>query len=472
MASDNIWVLNRTYNDTARKDREQAGKRREADRKVSNAEADSKKAGRELEDAKKEDARKIDERLKHERAILTAGLEGVSEEIRREIARQNERLSQRIASVQREINGVNGRISEMDDRITEITEEFDTQIQGIFARIDDKRDRATAYRNQLQLLVLDIRELHPDKLTPGEAELLYDALNYVEEDITNTDFEAAIGLAQVHILTAAGLRERLEALNEEYASLMRQLSEHSKELETRFDTLRKPAENECPLPQEDAKDVMFDGRVYYWTSGILDSLEAEFSTLWSEVRNEYAINMDLEMLKPALESMQMMHGRVDASVVFAHNEFYEYVRLCWLVHRVHQTMTEWSEWSFDSGEFVEGDERRAYALQYTSGEGRTASIGLIPTRETGQKDRKGKPELGETKIGIAVFSPDGGSRAACEIDEDAILSRLAEAGIKVNLLPEKTRTDAADFTQRTILFGDKAKEVRLSAARENIQVTR
>lgn len=474
MDLDNIWVREGDYNDTEHKDKELAERQREADRKVSNAEADSKKAGRELEDAKKEDARKTKERMKHEQAILTAGLEGVSEELRDMLVQQNLNLRQQISSVRGEINDVNGRISDLDDHIAEITEMFDTRLQDLFARIDDKRDRATAYCNQLQLLVADIRELHPEKLTPGEAELSYEALDYVKEDIKNTDFEAAIGVAQVHILAAVRLRERLEALNEEYVSLVRRLFEHGRQLETRFDTLKKPAENECPLPQEDAKDVIFDGRAYYWTSGILDSLEAEFSTLWTAVQNEYAVDMDLEMLRPALEQMQMMHGRVDSSVAFAYDEFYEYVRLCWLAHRVHQTLTEWDEWSFDNAEFAEGDERRTYTMRYTNGEGRTASIGLIPTRETGEEERNGNPKLGETKIGIAVFSSDGGGRAACEIDESAILSRLAEAGIKVNLLREKAGTcaNASEFVQRTVLSGDRAKDGRLSAARENIQVTR
>lgn len=475
MASDYTWVYNDTYNETVRKDREQDRKRKDADREVGSARFDLRNADKALEREKVRNARELEERLEREQAILTAGLESVSEEVRGEITRQNERLRQCMATVQREMNNVDGRISELDEHITGITEAFDEKIQSIFARIDDKKDRAAAYRNQLQLLVLDIRELHPEKLTPGEADLLYEALDYVEEDIKNTDFEAAIGVAQIHILTAACLRERLEVLNEEYAGLMQQLFEHSGELEARFATLKEPDKNKCPLPQEDAREEEFDGKVYYWSGGILESLEEEFETVWSEVRTGYAIEMDLDMLRPALEQLQMMHSRIDSGVEFAHNEFYEYVRLCRLVLWIHRVMTEWG-WNYDHdyGGFVEDDKRRAYTMAFTNGEGRMASIGLIPTRETGQKDRKGKPELGETKIGIAVFSPDGEKRAMSEIVENAILSRLAEAGIKVNLLREKAGTcaNASEFVQRTVLSGDRAKDGRLSAARENIQVTR
>lgn len=473
MSSDYMrWIYNPTYNEAKRRDEQLAQERRRADQKVVDAKQRLYSVENEISNQTNLDRKELDWKLARERERLLEGLDALDESVRLELGRQNIRFREQLDAVRMDMGRVNVRVSQVGQRIDELADQFNSNINSILSRVENQKDRARAYSNQLRLLLEHIAELHPDKLTPGEYELLSEGLAYAESDANNGDYEAAIGVAQTHIPVAAELRTRLEVLNDEFSQLIVQIHDRCNEVYSRIQELRIPEKNQQMLSFKDPEKAEFDGRIPFWSNGVFEEIVDRFERICDDIENNYEISMDIESLRRALGDVLVINRNLDECISFAHSEYLEFVGVQSLVRRIHETLTFDDAWHIIDSGFADDDERRSYSLSYENGAGLTATLVIMPTRDVVRRNRNGSVEYGETQFRIDVFQVgDDQDVQLCNLTRSGILAQLVDGGVDVGNnanLQGATTNNSDEFISTIVMAGDKIKDGRIAAAKDRV----
>ena len=473
MAEDYVrYIGDQTYRDTKRRDEQLSEERRCADQKVNEAKQRLNYIENEISNQTSLDRKELDFKLARERERLLEGLDTLDESVRLEFGRQNMRFREQLDAVRMDMGRVNVRVSQVGQRIDDLADQFNDNINRILSRIENQENRARAYSNQLRLLLEQIAELHPDKLTPGEYELLSGGLAYAESDANNGDCEATISVAQTHIPTATELRARLEVLNDEFAQLVVQIHDRRNDVYSRIQELRIPEKNQQMLSFKDPEKAEFDGRIPFWSNGVFEEIVDRFERICDDVENNYEISMDIESLRRALGDILVINRNLDECILFAHSEYLEFVGVQSLVRRIHETLTFDDAWHIIDSGFADDDERRSYSLSYENGAGLTATLVIMPTRDVVRRNRNGSVEYGETQFRIDVFQVGNDQDAQlCNLTRSGILAQLIDGGIDVgnNVNSQGATTDNSDeFISTIVMAGDKIKDGRIAAVKDRV----
>lgn len=466
------WIYNPTYNEAKRRDEQLAQERRRADQKVNEAKQRLNYIENEISNQTSLDRKELDFKLARERERLLEGLDTLDESVRLEFGRQNMRFREQLDAVRMDMGRVNVRVSQVGQRIDELADQFNSNINSILSRVENQKDRARAYSNQLRLLLEHIAELHPDKLTPGEYELLSEGLTYAESDAINGDYEAAIGVAQTHIPVAAELRTRLEVLNDEFSQLVVQIHNHCNEVYSRIQEFRITERNQQVLSFKDTEEVEFDGRIPFWSNGIFEEIVDRFEQICDDIENNYEISMDIESLRRALGDILVINRNLDECISFAHSEYLEFVGVQSLVRRIHETLTFDDVWHIIDSGFADDDERRSYSLSYENGAGLKVTFVIMPTRDVVRRNRNGSVEYGETQFRIDVFQVGNNQdEQLCNLTRSGILAQLIDGGIDVGNngnLQAATTNNSDEFISTIVMAGDKIKDGRIAAVKDRV----
>ena len=465
-------VYNPTYFDAKRRDEQSARERRLADQKVLDAKQRLQSIESEITSQTILDREELDRKLARERERLLEGLDALDESVREALGRQNIQFRGQIDAVRMDIGRVNVRVSQVGQRINDIADQFRNFVNDVMSRVKEEKDRATAYRNQLRLLLEQIAELHPDKLTPVEYKELSDGLAYVETDLNTGDYNAAIGAAQTHIPTAANLRTRLEALNDEFSRLVVQIHDHCNEVYNRISEMRIPENNLQVLPFKVPENVEFDGKIPFWSSGVFDVIVDRFVRICDEVENNYEVSMDIDSLRRALNDISVINHNLDDCISFAHSEYLESIGVQSLAARIHDALTIDDEWHIVNSGFADGDERSSYSISYENGAGLTATFVIMPARDIIRRNRNGSVDYSETKFRVDVFQEsDNQDEQLCDLTRSGILAQLTDGGIDVgdNLRMQGTADkNPEEFISNSLMVGDKIKDGRVSDAKSRV----
>ena len=320
-------------------------RKREADERRAKADSDLQQARIRLEQAQNDlarrngfDKRQLQKVLQEEENKLLRGMDETSLELRRAIGQQNVALRKQLDEVRHDVAVTNGKIEsvkedisqakcaidEVEQRVSEVGKRFGQELREIAERLAKERDRAQYYANTFSLLLEHIDKLHPEKLTPGKAEILHDADRFVTVNLKNGDYQAAIGLAQSKIADAISLQSELERLNDEYNQLVLDVREQLVGVQGHIRQLSDTKGNvkEIEIGKGDSiYDFTFDGDIAFWTSGLFPQLCSQFSEEQDTIENEFILEMDLDNLKAALRKLPSYHHKLNRCLEFAREEF-------------------------------------------------------------------------------------------------------------------------------------------------------
>lgn len=452
------------------------GKSEEAKRKRRRSEEELEMARRRMQESLADmermsrlDTRQFREALQEEDRRMRLSLEEVETEIRREIYKENENLQREINSLRKAVDGTNVEIDRVNRRIGEIAEEFDRRLGEILARMDGERSRAGVYVYQLEELVSQIDPLYPEKLTPGEAEPLRDALEFAYSDMDNGDFQAAIGVAQEHIVRAAELLARLKGLNDEFNRLGLRISEAVVQIRGLICGLSDNAANEQDVSitvGDDMFEFCYDGDVEHWSEGLYMELCRKFDSLERRVKEEYIPDMDLAHMREALGEINVFGGGFERCGCFAREEFLASCHVQGTAARIHEAVTKNSTWELADSGFENGDDRRSYLLSYTDRKGNCVTVVIF--------SEDGNIAAGSSRdAGFSVDASDGSGTehtGMSRVIRDDVVSRIQKSGIDMGGVSfskpgDRTGRKAEVFLDEEYKRGTGIKNRRINTAR-------
>ena len=288
-------------------------------------------------------------------------------------------------------------------------------------------------------------------------------------DMTNGDYQAAIGVAQTKIPEAVALRTRLEILNAEFRDLQAEATQLIEELQQRIQQLQDTGRNSRSITVG-ANSYEYDGDIVYWTNDLFTVVEQNFNGTCQ--RFELAeTEMDLASMRIAINQLNQIALQLTECEELAQHEFQLFGMVQNLASTIYEVLTEDEAWTLSRSGFAEDDARRAFQMAYVDGDGNTASFVVIPNREVSSQGR-----LGEIQFMVDVC--DGiktRNRERCAILRNGILSRLQSHGIEIGAHNHNPRyaisSDQVSFINEATSQGDRIKENRLAIVREQLQLT-
>ena len=465
--ADNILVNRRDYNDAKNKINSFNKEKRRVDSEAGAAKDSLASVKHELEEQINTTSN-LESVIQSEQERLLNGLDNVRAGIQRQLEQENIHLREQLVGIRLDLGRTNVRVNEVNQRVADTAAQFDRNIQAIASRIANDKERAVFYRNQLSVLLDRIMTLNPDKLTPGEADEISQRLTVVNNDIEEGLYEAALGIAQLQMPVASELIVLLEVLNAQFSQIILDIDDVANAASERIARIREPQNNEQEIKVDDDTYV-FDGRISFWSEGVLDDVIDRFDSVILSVREDYQPSMNLEALRTALNELRETDARLNDCTELAQNEFSEHCRLQSLVSRIFQTITRDNSWIIirDESQYLDNDERRSYLLAFDNQDGIIASFAVTPARG----------RSGEIRFVLYVKTKDGSvATELCAAIRAGVLAQLRDAGINTDDIKEEDRaradnkeeTNSEAVIQSTIAQANSKKDERISSVRSSV----
>lgn len=465
MANDRIWVLNSEYNRVRRADQAAARIRRNAEQDLRNA----RERLRSVNNQYAVENRYLSEQIQNEADRLASGIDALSADMQREIQQYVRETQQQMDTLRRSISDTQIRAEEIDRKINDLSAQVSERFRLLADAAARERQRAQMYTNQYAALLDRIRLLHPEKLTPGVLEQDFaPAADFLQMDLTNGDYQAAIGVAQSKLPDAEALRIRLELLNAKFEELRMLAQDAMGSLGERIRRLSNPQENAREISIGDTV-FEYNGDLQYWTNGLLGDALQNYEDTCSRYRSAET-EMDLDGMELCLRYFDQVEIQLTACEDFAQEEFRLFGMIMNISNRIYDSLTKDEAWTLLESGFADDDARRSYQMSYTDGDDNVASFVVLPNREISQYGNPGQIQfLTDVTNSIRPVDP---SRCACV--RNGILGRLIQDKIDIGEHNRHGRYSAS-ADQETFLIqataqGDRIKDDRVTAVREHMQL--
>ena len=466
----NRWVLNSEYYSTVSRYNNAERRIRQADSEVRHQRARLSNANDNISRVQSEVYRDFSRKLEKESDKLSGQLINLNQELHRDINEMRRKFDAKIDEVTELAETVASRVDEMDEKVEDLSQMVADSINSIAARIDDQKSRSAFYVHELNTYISYILSLNPDKLAPDKFSLITDAYNDAMGNIENQDYEAAISRAQEGISLSVALSSELEILNEKYSLLIEEIEQITSAISGKIEVL---VDSEKSRSEVDVKDgtIAFDGRVSFWSNGILDAIVDEYEGKLEYVNEECAATMNiegLEQIKPEIESVD---GKLDSCKDIAFREFATAYYVQVAIQEVHQVLVQNEMLTLIHSGYDDDDPRKPYLLRYKDGNKHEVVVVLFwGVYEEGKKSLGKKPDS-KVQIILNVSDPVYNNQQMCEVLFSSLVSRLESQNIHVsNISTDKQGTNSDDFTKQTVSQGNRIKEERVLRERQALNL--
>ena len=436
MADGYRYVDNQVYNDVRKRSNEAKIRMNMSDAALENAQIRLHNVLKEIEGRSDLEAAELSKRIRDEGERILQEVGVIKEQIQSEIDVQNGLLRKEMDSLRKELSETNSNIDVLHHRIHQMTAQFNARLQKLFDQIGQQEYRAGIYVQQLADILFEIDGLHPDKLTPGRAEVLRDALTFARTDMDNGDYQAAIGLAQENIVEALSLQAELEALNGEYDRLCVQLQEAFLAVQTLLVSLSDfdaNSEFRRIVIGYNSLEYSYNGDIDHWSNGLFFRLCDAYYEEYDRINRVYIPEMDLENMRAALLSIPGYTDRIEECRKYADGVFRTSCRVLGSADRINRILTKENNLELLTAGFDGEDDRRAYSLVYGDGNGNRIIVVVIPDQALSNPGSGGEARF-------TVDACDGDSitdPGRCRVVRDAAIARIGAGGVDTGGLKKR-----------------------------------
>ena len=472
-ANSYIWVLNSEYRRVSSKDRNAQMSMARADAGKEQANEEASRLRNEMNRLRGErdiSTQQVLDLVQRTTNVLFAENKALREEMEQELLRYMQQTQQQMAEFRSAIADAANHAEEIDRKIDTLSAEVAERFRVLTAAAEQEKQRAQLYAHQYTLILQQIHALHPEKLTPGEVEQNYDpVVDFLEMDLANGDYQAAIGVAQTKMPEALAFQLRLEVLNAEYTDLCERADCAVQTLSPIIRHLLSPQENARRIVIGDG-EYEYNGDLMYWTNELLRLVVDNFENTCRKYETA-EFEMDLDQLRRCLDHFNQIDNQLTRCEILAEEQFRLFGGIGNLASAICASLTRDEAWSLTEEDFMGQDMRRSYQMSYTDGDGNTVSFVLLPNRELSPS---GEP--GEIQFLVDVTNGNGTQDIyRCQHICSAVLSRLMQDKIEIGADNRngvyQSAPDKATFLSRASAQGDQIKEERLEAVRTQLQLS-
>ena len=382
-----IRIERGAYNRTVKLSKEAQHKKDVIARELDRVKERVSQTKKELKEAKDINARQISKELEKEAKQIEAFVDSAGKQLQAEIEAQNVVLRNEINAIRRSQKDTDTKLEATEHQIDSLSRQFNDAFQALAERAAKEKERAILYADQLNTILSEIEDLHPDKLSPDQISGLRQIQAYTRQNLRNGDYQAAIATSQTRLPEAIALLASLRIKNDEYERLMEQIltlvSSINNLISEMSDTSKQSSE--VSIDTYSGETVWrYNGLVDFWSDGIFGQLCEQYRKVEDCILEEYKPNMDLENLRTALRSLPKYVDKLRECGSIAMEEFVVSCRAQITAIRINDVLQR-SGWTLEDSGFDKMDERRAYCLLFRDGSNNYVPIVIIPETENDRR---------------------------------------------------------------------------------------
>ncbi len=287
---------------------------RQAEAYVINAELEVKrlkdlaKQRREKRLQLEEDSRRVvNESIENLQRMYSEGAQTLQNEMHAGVQAGKDSFIGQVTAIRSDITAIGAKIVEFDARINSVAGEFAEMLRGVSLQIADLQDRCRYDMKQLENLMNNIVELHPERFAPDAYNRIVESVRMIHDNNETGNYQAALMVTQTAIMNASTLLVRLIALNEQYNARYAQVTERATALMERVDA----------LSSKDGKlvvgDQEYDYDISFWSNRRFDDIADAIRSHNEDLENNV---MNLEQLEQIAANIPVLEHNLEVSVIW------------------------------------------------------------------------------------------------------------------------------------------------------------
>lgn len=391
----------------------------------------------EFERIRQENSRAVERAVDVVTLIGRAAVGSIDNEIRQTVADASGELSEEVDAIRRSASQAEFRINQASDSIEHIAQQYNAIIEGIIAREEGEEARVNSLLAELDSMIGQIRNLHPEIFTPTDFAAIEENRSSIASNIGARDFQAALMLSQGSIIRAARVLTRLIFMNDQYDNIVSTARDRLSDIQRRIDELNSPEGRiEINLNGEEL-ETEFD--VDYWSEGAFGEIISEVTRITNAINSVDGNVLPIEELRRLNEEILQLRERIDTCDIEARLRLAGSLAVDNTAQIMFDNLTGRGFRLDDSGR--QGDDRRnPYAMTYDDGTGNTVSIVISPGKNPNQ------PSF--------IFEAFSDNEGTARLVKEGVRSSLVSEGLN----PQRTvhrddcseNTDPETFISRTL----------------------
>lgn len=294
----------------------------------------------------------------------------LAQEVREQVAQQAEDIAGQIDSIRNAAAQANFRISTAAGEIERIAQNYNEMIENIIGRDRQDNARALAILGELDALLEQIRNLHPDVFLQSEYSAVEANRRSVFSNIQSEDYQSAIMLSQGSIITATRILAQLIVMNERYDIYLSDVRESLVALQGRIDILNS-SEGRITLVLGEELETEYD--IDYWSNGMYGELVSEVNRITEQIAYSDRKPMPLDQISRLGERIQRLDEQLTICDNEARTELASSIAVENTAQRLYDNLTE-RGWNLENSGRKDDDSRKPYTMTYEDGTGNTVSI--------------------------------------------------------------------------------------------------
>ena len=287
-------------------------------------------------------------------------------------------ISTRSDSFADQINGIRSQAAQLSSRVAasgaaieSIAQQYNDAFQGVLGTIGHNRDGAAAYLSEMDRMLEQIQNLHPERFMPDDYSRLLTVRANTAGNIETGDYQSAIIASQTGILSASRTLAQLIAFNEQYDHLYTDVRSSLNSLQSRIDYF---SSQDGVISVNVGSDPMeFDYDIGFWSHGVFDSIIAAVNSINERIERGAKAPMSLPDLEEISSRSRLTDEQLTRCDAEARRDFASAVAVENTVTRLHESL-ENRGWSLESSGRVDEDSRKPYTMTYEDGAGNTVSF--------------------------------------------------------------------------------------------------
>ena len=338
-----------------------------------------------------------------------ASVQRLNEQVRHRIEERTQDLSGQVDAVRREAADARFRIASASDTIERIAIEYNDIINGITSAERNDETRANAILAELDSLIAQIRELHPQVHMPAEYSAIEANRASVASNIQSGDYQAAIMVSQGSIIDTSRVLMRLIAICEQNHMWLSEAHDALTDVQMRIDSLSSQEGRIVINLGEDSFESEYD--IDYWSNGDFSNIVSEVTHIAQRLNHSDENPVTSDELRDITRRIGELNELLTVCDLDARNELCGSIAVENTAQRLYDNLTG-RGWNLADSGRREDDSRKPYTMTYDDGTGNTISIVIASGNTTDRpaffyeafSQNEGMASLVKDGVGAALVS--------------------------------------------------------------------
>ena len=299
-------------------------------------------------------------------ADIRAQIEASSASFSSQIEGTQPDFSSQIHAIRQQASAIGNRAAAANEAIESVARQYAEAFAKLAEQSNAKDKRAKLTLDEVDKLLEQIHELHPEVFAPTATVSLSSTRSSISASLSAGDYEAALIASQDAILRASRTLTELLVAREQYGAILSDVQKRLADIQVRADRLR--SDNGEITVSIGGEEYEYPYDIRYWSSGVFDTVSAKIEGISSRVNGLFENPVSIDSLKRILGEIDTVADELDACDKESRDKLAGAIAVDNTAQRLNESISS-RGWLLESSGRTDGDDRKPYSMVYHDGSG-------------------------------------------------------------------------------------------------------